>query len=496
MAQAESDLGTKLDWVAVDHFNTDQPHTHVMVRGVDETGGDLIIARDYIADGFRERAVELVTADLGPRTDQEIEAQLHNDVEQERFARIDQRLLLEVDSEHELSILSDAGVPQSIMLGRLHKLRAMGLASEIDDSRWTVSDGLEDALRKIEERGDAIKTIERELSLRGMKRPGVDHVVVTELHEPLAGRIIHCGVSKTHPDRSYVMLDGLDGRVHYLDVGVGTDVSPIPEGSIVRMTPRTIGSGEIVRAIVEVARCNAGCYSPDAHMRHDPAVTQGIAESHVRRLELLHQDDAGFRRNPDGSWIIEADHLDRVASVEATRLRNDPISIETLSSETLAAQEHAEAPTWLDRQLSAANPPILRDVGFGREVRLALASRRQWLIEQQLAEGEGRNFRLRSGAILMLQRRELLAAANRLSRELGKPVLELEPEGSINGRLIRRVDLSSGGQFALVEHSRDFRLVPWQPELDQEIGRDIQGSMQSGGIAWRSSRDRFGPEIS
>ena len=46
MAQAEKDLGTKLDWVAVDHFNTGHPHAHVIVRGKDETGRDLVIARD------------------------------------------------------------------------------------------------------------------------------------------------------------------------------------------------------------------------------------------------------------------------------------------------------------------------------------------------------------------------------------------------------------------------------------------------------------------
>ena len=33
MADAERDLGTKLDWVAVDHWNTDNPHIHVLVRG-------------------------------------------------------------------------------------------------------------------------------------------------------------------------------------------------------------------------------------------------------------------------------------------------------------------------------------------------------------------------------------------------------------------------------------------------------------------------------
>jgi len=51
MARMEADLGTRLDWVAVDHWNTDNPHTHVVLRGKDDTSKDLIISRDYIAEG-------------------------------------------------------------------------------------------------------------------------------------------------------------------------------------------------------------------------------------------------------------------------------------------------------------------------------------------------------------------------------------------------------------------------------------------------------------
>src|SRR3546814_10751875 len=69
MAQAEQDMGTKLDWVAVDHFNTERPHTHIVLRGIDDRGDNLIIAREYISHGLRERASELVTLDLGPRTE-------------------------------------------------------------------------------------------------------------------------------------------------------------------------------------------------------------------------------------------------------------------------------------------------------------------------------------------------------------------------------------------------------------------------------------------
>ncbi len=76
MNDAERDLGTKLDWVAVDHWNTDNPHIHVLVRGRAEDGEDLVISRDYISHGFRNRAAERVTLELGPRREQEIRAAL------------------------------------------------------------------------------------------------------------------------------------------------------------------------------------------------------------------------------------------------------------------------------------------------------------------------------------------------------------------------------------------------------------------------------------
>src|SRR3546814_142520 len=99
MARVEEDLGTKLDWVAVDHYNTGHPHTHVIVRGKDERGKDLIIARDYISHGLRERASELVDLDLGPRSDHVIEQRLRAEVEQERLTSIDRTMLREADTD-------------------------------------------------------------------------------------------------------------------------------------------------------------------------------------------------------------------------------------------------------------------------------------------------------------------------------------------------------------------------------------------------------------
>jgi type IV secretory pathway VirD2 relaxase len=45
MERMDADLGTRLEWVAVDHGDTDNPHTHVVLRGVDQTGRDPVIDR-------------------------------------------------------------------------------------------------------------------------------------------------------------------------------------------------------------------------------------------------------------------------------------------------------------------------------------------------------------------------------------------------------------------------------------------------------------------
>ncbi|TAJ22038.1 MAG: type VI secretion protein, partial [Rugosibacter sp.] len=92
MSRMETDLGTSLDWVAVNHWNTDNPHTHVVLRGKDGTSKDLIISRDYIAQGMRERAAELATEWLGPRTDLEIQQSLRREVDQERWTSLDRTL--------------------------------------------------------------------------------------------------------------------------------------------------------------------------------------------------------------------------------------------------------------------------------------------------------------------------------------------------------------------------------------------------------------------
>lgn len=76
MVRYERDLGTKLEWASVIHYDTERPHAHVMIRGRDDRGGDLVIDREYIRHGMRTRAMEVATQELGPKSAHEIAASL------------------------------------------------------------------------------------------------------------------------------------------------------------------------------------------------------------------------------------------------------------------------------------------------------------------------------------------------------------------------------------------------------------------------------------
>ncbi len=498
MGQMEEDLGTKLDWVAVDHFNTGHPHSHIILRGRDDRSENLVIAREYISHGIRERAMRIVTFDLGPRTDLEIDERLRSDTGAERLTAIDRQLIRDLDSERMVRVGGGDTFDQSLRAGRLQKLHALGLAHPLGGDHWQLADGIEDTLRRMGERGDIIRTMQRELTARNLDRALADQVIYdpgAEDAAPITGRVVMRGLADELSDRHYIIIDGLDGRTHYTAIGKGEGVEPIPTGAVVRITPRIGGIRPVDRTIAEVAVANGGRYTVDAHLRHDPRATEAFAETHVRRLEAMRRVRRNVEREPDGGWLIAPDHLDKAAAFEMRQLQDRPVTVEALSSVPLERLPKMEAATWLDRELIADVPLPLRDAGFGQEVRAAQAARRQWLIAEGLAKEQDGRTLYRPDMIAMLQRRELLRVAEQLSDELGVPFAEMMIGEHIDGRLIRAVDMASG-RHALIERSRDFTLVPWRPALEAQIGKPVSGIIREGAISWSFGRQRGGPSIS
>lgn len=493
VAAVEQDLGTRLDWVAVDHFNTGHPHSHVIVRGKDDQGKDLVIARNYMAHGLRARAAQLVDLDLGPRSPEELRRAALREIEQERLTPTDRRLLRAVGEDGLVRSSHPDPVEQSLRAGRLKMLERMALATERPRGSWRLDDDLENTLRRMGERGDIIRTMQREMRERAPERPAADHVI----YEPgqattsLVGRVIARGLADEHADRHYLLVDGVDGLSRYVDIGL--DTTGIRTGSIVRVTPTPVSIRQVDRTVAEVAAANDGKYSVDLHLRHDRQATEAFAETHVRRLEAIRRGSRAVTREPDGSWTIAPDHLDRVEAHERQGAAQTPVVIETLSTRTVERQAIHDGPTWLDRELLAEQPATLGR-GFGADVRKAMVVRQQWLVDQELAEREGDTIRFRANLLAVLQRRELTRVAGQLSAELGLPFDEARPGTQVTGTYRRSV-MVGDARYALVENSREFTLVPWRPALEQAIGKQVSGIMREGPISWTIGRGRAGPEI-
>ena len=235
MADAESDLGTRLDWVAVDHWNTDNPHIHVLVRGRADDGHDLVISRDYISKRFRSRAAERVTLELGPRTEQDIRAGLEKEVDAERWTSLDRSLRDISDEGGGVADLRPDGAGEDpevrrLMLGRAAKLERLGLAEQVGPAQWVLKPRIEPTLRDLGIRGDIIKTMHRAMTDLGHE----PDVAVFALHgdqaaEPVLGRLVERGLYDELKGTAHAIIEGVDGRTHHLvfsDLGVTGDAKP------------------------------------------------------------------------------------------------------------------------------------------------------------------------------------------------------------------------------------------------------------------------------
>jgi len=488
MEQAEKDLGTKLDWVAVDHFNTGHPHSHVIVRGKDETGKDLVIARDYMTQGLRIRATEIVSLDLGPRTSQEIAASVAREVEQERFTSIDRALMREANEEGVITVTKAEPGQHASLIGRLRTLSRLGLAEEGRNGRWTLDRELELRLRCMGERGDIIRTLNRELREAGIHRPPQNNALFDPAQDQaIIGRVVATGLSDEHRDRRYLVIDGIDGHSHYADIG--EDQQAVRTGSIVRLSPAPAEVRDVDRAVAQVAADHQGRYSIELHLNQDPMMTQGRAEMHVRRLEAMRRLIGTPERQPDGSWVVGQDHLADVERYEREKSRRRPIRIETLSVRPLEQLATHDGATWLDREVASDQPQELAS-GFGADVRKGLAQRQAWLVEQGLAEQEGQTVRFRRDLLVILQQRELSRTSQQIEQETGLKHVTHRRGEMIEG-VYRRAVMVGDQRYAMIEKAHEFSLVPWRPVLERAIGKPVSGIMRDDPINWTiGSRNR------
>jgi type IV secretory pathway VirD2 relaxase len=229
MARVSTDLGEhELTWVATCHFDTDQPHAHVLVRGRRGDGRDLVIPRAYIAYGVRARAQEIAQERLGDLSRAEAERRIWRETEADRFTGFDRRLLLAADAERRVADGVGRGDAWSALTrGRLRHLERLGLAIRIGD-RYRLDLELETKLRALQRRNDVIRTLNQR-RLEGARD-------VRELGaEPVRGEVVRSGFHDELGGAPFVVVRDRAGVEHYAKLALGT---PAPEvGQMVDLAP-------------------------------------------------------------------------------------------------------------------------------------------------------------------------------------------------------------------------------------------------------------------
>lgn len=385
---------------------------------------------------------------------------------------------------------------QSHRAGRLNKLGDLGLAQEVEPGRWQLRPDMEPVLRRIGERNDIIKMMHHELKSRGRGHAITDsrmheaNLAGSLPSEPIVGRVLKRGEIDDGRDRHYLLVDGVDGRVHMVDIGHPDRTGPVGGEAIVKVSFKVPEVRAADRTIADVAAANGGYYDVEAHLAYDPSARQAFAETHVRRLEAIRRATGTVEREPDGRFRVGGDYLEKALNYEQRETRLAPTQVEVLSNQPLQQQARRLGLTWLDRELAQGGSAGIAGDGFGSEVKEALQTRRQWLVEQHLAAvSHDGAIRPKAGFTEVLHRREMDAVADELSKANGLAYRPAATGERIEGILGRPVVLGAG-KYAVVERSKDFTLVPWRPVLENQVGKPVSGVMRESGINWAIGRSR------
>ena len=233
---AEQGHPVPLQWVAIDHHNTENPHVHLTLRGVDGNGQELTLSPPQI-QAIRAISAELATRELGYRSEHEVRIARDRDVTRARWTRLDAeiekqvvrltdgRLALTVEEPDRVAPSQDnrlfrflsqaqpAG-PEQQRIARLQHLETLGIAEKIGARTWSLDPSWKGALKEMEVIRTRTQMLQEHRALLSDPRA---IPVVTKLQpgDRLTGRVLGTALDEDR-DRLLVMLEGLDGRVHFV----------------------------------------------------------------------------------------------------------------------------------------------------------------------------------------------------------------------------------------------------------------------------------------
>jgi hypothetical protein len=357
MKQVEKDTGRRLEWAAVNHHNTDNPHVHIVVRGLDGDGDEVRIDRRYIADGMRWRAQEVATRELGPRPELDLSRGQKRDIERARYTRLDQLIEGLALSDGTISLREMHASPRGNgreCIARLQTLESMELAKQEAPGRWRLGGDWTGALRQMGEFQDVVERLQPLVGNRAVAFKIVDERTPAATFE---GRVVGKGLDDELSGRMFVAVRSPTGQEFYVRVAAEIG-EPIREGDTIRVrsdVERWVKPAD--KIVARFAEVHAGIYDPLQHRRELEALSRSAASvgeptpeqrvtANVRRLERLERYQL-VTRLPDGRWKIPTDLVAKLEDRERThpqqRMQVERLGAErNPTSDRSPTQERAE----------------------------------------------------------------------------------------------------------------------------------------------------------
>jgi len=377
MARVERDQcpssGERLEWLAINHFNTDNPHAHVLVRGVRECvtersgeagveavdpatptlGRVLVLPREYVSHALRGRAEEVATEILGERSLEEVRRAREQEVTAERWTGLDRSIARQAERQRggkeaagELRIDVAPkrldGVPpheRGLLVRRLQTLERYGLATPSRGSAWQVAGDLRERLLALAARHDVIQQLYGKHGLEAAARVvpyGLAERAAGRVQTPLTGRIVDHGAIDEMTLERYVVVEDGRGVRYYARVTEGPAYERVREGATVELGRAAHGRATAAAAVIEVAAADRErIYSQDRHAAllagraemsdADRAATIERAAGYV---EALAGRGGGAAKRVDGTagqaaYRVDVEAVRRQATREARRSTTD-----------------------------------------------------------------------------------------------------------------------------------------------------------------------------
>lgn len=432
MDKVEEDLDTKIEWVGAVHYDTDDIHAHVIMRGVNDKGADLVIGRDYISSGMRRRAQEIATDILGLRSLDEIQKAQEAEVERMAVTSLDRFIEKQAGEDRVIDVRKANNFGKDIhyeglIKGRLRYLETAGLAVENPPGVFQLDENYQDVLFKIATKNDVIKKLRLALG------QGVEGIHVYSISagegQIVEGRVLSKGDEDELTDRKYLVVEDMNKAVHYVPIGENYKFDLVEKGSLIRVRPGEKSSGKADYNINLMAMKNGGVYSVDHHRAYieqeqnyiEPSDRNEYLDAHLKRLETLEQNDI-VEALENGDYLIPSDVMVKGAQItdEINKRENKRFYpfIDVLSEKPLEELIDVEKKTWLDKELYKQSIGKSGLDKYDKQVSDAIAKRKEWLLSKDLAVIQSNGeFALRSDALHKLDIMEVNHVGDYLAKE-------------------------------------------------------------------------------